>query len=88
MGSELIEDIDLLLPLYDSREYTEGGCTCDFDVNHQCELCVTYSTLLHAKQEIERLTAVEDHFRKFVGFTATCRRENTYIWMRLMLDCP
>lgn len=26
------------------------------------------------------------HFEKFVGFAATCRRENTYDWMCLMLD--
>lgn len=26
------------------------------------------------------------HFEKFVGFAATCKRENSYEWMCLMLD--
>jgi hypothetical protein len=29
---------------------------------------------------------LREHFEKFTGFAATCRRENTYEWMCLMLD--
>ena len=44
-------------------------------------------------QELEQATATHhetaDHFERFVGFAATCRRENTYDsydWMLLMLN--
>lgn len=29
---------------------------------------------------------LRDHFERFAGFVATTRRENTYEWMRLLLD--
>lgn len=36
--------------------------------------------------EAIRLRETADHFEKFIGFVATCKRKNTYEWMRLMLD--
>lgn len=32
------------------------------------------------------LEAIKRHFLSFVSFAATCKRENTYEWMCLMLD--
>jgi hypothetical protein len=38
------------------------------------------------QQQIQLLADGWKHFETFVGFAATCRRENTYEWMCLMLD--
>lgn len=38
------------------------------------------------QEQTPTLQDVADHFEKFIRFAATCRGENTYEWMCLMLD--
>ena len=56
MSDRVLADIDVALPLHDSRKFT-GPCGCDPTVDVICESCFTYDALLHAKAEIERLRA-------------------------------
>jgi len=49
-------------------------------------LTMQHDRIEELRQENEQLRKLAQHFEKFVGFAATCRRENTYEWMQLMLD--
>ena len=57
--SDVIEDIDVALPLHDSRKVLDG-CRCDASVGYVCEMCFTHATLCAARREIVQLRKAND----------------------------
>ena len=49
------------------------------------EKLLQYQTSWNSRAD-QACVDVAKHFESFVGFAATCRRENTYDWMCLFLD--
>jgi hypothetical protein len=74
MASEMENIFRMKATILQQRKTIDAGDTAITQLEQGNEV------LQREKQELH------EHFEKFAGFAATCRRENTYEWMLLMLD--